>query len=99
MRRSVAWEEGLAEDFKDPEFITGFLLAAVEEGIPIQTALGKVIRCLGVNEFSKKIKMPSPNILRAIDPKHNPTQETLNRLLKPFGLMLTVTPIVKKKAA
>jgi DNA-binding phage protein len=99
MRRSVAWEEGLAEDFKDPEFITGFLIAAVEDGISLQFALGKVIRCLGVNEFSKKVKIPSSNILRAIDPKHNPTQETLNRLLKPFGLMLTVAPIVKKKAA
>ncbi len=99
MRRSVAWEEGLAEDFKDPEFITGFLIAAVEDGVSLQFALGKVVRCLGVKEFSKKVKMPSSNVLRAIDPKHNPTQETLNRLLKPFGLMLTVTPIVKKKAA
>ena len=99
MRRSKDWEEGLSEDFKDPDFIKEFLLAAVEDGISLQTAIGKVIRCLGVNEFSKKIKMPSPNILRAIDPKHNPTQETLNRLLKPFDLILTVSPITKKKVA
>ena len=33
------------------------------------------------------------------DPSHNPTQETLNRLLKPFGLILTIAPIDEKKAA
>lgn len=99
MRRSRDWEEGLSQDFKNPDFIKEFLLAAVEDGISLQTAIGKVIRCLGVNEFSKKVKIPSSNILRAINPKHNPTQDTLNRLLKPFGLMLTVSPIIKKKAA
>jgi len=99
MRRSRDWDEGLSEDFKDPNFIKEFLLAAIEDGVSLQVAIGKVIRCLGVNEFSKKVDIPSPNILRAIDPKHNPTQETLNRLLKPFGLMLTVSPIIKKKAA
>ncbi len=34
--------------------------------------------------------MASPNVLRAINPRHDPTQETLNRLLKPFGLKLSV---------
>ena len=28
--------------------------------------------------------MASPNVLRAINPRHNPTQDTLNRLLRPF---------------
>lgn len=30
--------------------------------------------------------MASPNVLRATNPRHNPTQDTLNRLLKPFRL-------------
>ena len=34
--------------------------------------------------------MAGPNILRAIHPRHNPTQETLNRLLKPFKLKLSL---------
>ena len=99
MRRSKDWEKGLAEDFKDPNFIKEFVLAAVEDGVPLQLTIGKVIRCIGVNEFSKKANIPSSNILRAIDVKHNPTQETLNKLLKPLGLMLTVSPIIKKRAA
>ena len=34
--------------------------------------------------------------LRAINPRHNPTQATLDRLLKPFGLRLSLAPIKGK---
>lgn len=96
-RRSKDWNEGLSQDLQNPVFAQEFLLAAMDEGIHVQAALGKVIRGYGVSEFSKKAKMASPNILRAINPCHNPTQETLNRLLKPFGLRITVTPIRQPK--
>jgi len=98
-RRSRDWNEGLASDLKDPQFATKFILASIDEGMSIQAALGKVIRAIGVKEFSKKTKIASPNILRAINPRYNPTQETLNRLLKPLGLMLTLTPIKSRKKA
>ena len=44
-------------------------------------------------EFARRSKIASSNIIRAIDPRHNPTQATLNRLLRPFDLMLTIAPI------
>lgn len=87
-RRSIDWNEGLAKDLRDTEFAREFLLAAIEEGIPLQQALGKVIRAYGIKEFSKKVKMPSSNIVRAIHPTSNPTIETLRKLLKPFKLDL-----------
>jgi DNA-binding phage protein len=37
--------------------------------------------------------MASPNVVRAINPRHNPTQDTLNRLLKPFKLRLSLAPL------
>ncbi len=40
--------------------------------------------------------MASPNVLRAINPRHNPTEDTLNRLLKPFKLRLSLAPIATK---
>ncbi len=102
-RRSKEWEEGLARDLKNPDFAKEFIYAALNEGISLQQVLAKVIKCLGIKEFSKKAKMASPNIIRIINPRHNPTQSSLNRLLKPLGLRLTVAPIhseiVKKKAA
>lgn len=96
-RRSKDWNQGLAQDLQDPEFAQEFLLAAIEEGISIQLALGKAIRALGVKEFAAKVGLPSSNLLRAINPKHNPTQETLNRLLKPFNLRLSLARIDQPK--
>ena len=89
-RRSRDWNEGLAQDLRDPEFARDFLLAAMDEGVPIQTALGKVIRAMGVKEFAEQAQMAGPNVLRAIHPRHNPTQATLNRLLKPLCLRLSL---------
>lgn len=97
-RRSKDWEEGLAEDLRDPAFAREFLLGAIDEGVPLQLALGKVVRAMGIKEFAAKVKMASPNVLRAIAPRHNPTQETLNRLLKPFQLRLSLAPIAKPRS-
>ena len=74
----------------DPEFEREFLLAAMDEGVAVQTALGKVLRAMGVKEFGERAGMAGPNVLRAIHPRHNPTQATLNWLLKPFKLRLSL---------
>jgi DNA-binding phage protein len=97
-RRTSDWNEGLAKDLKDPEFAKEFILASLDEDVSIQEVLGKVIRAYGIKEFSKKVKLSSSNIIRTIDPKHNPTYETLSRLLKPFGLKIGITAIAKKAA-
>jgi DNA-binding phage protein len=95
-RRTRDWNKGLANDFKDTTFVRAFINAALDEGIPIQQVLRKLVDVVGLKETSKKTKMPSPNIVRVLNPKHNPTLETLNRILRPFGLKLSVTMIQKK---
>lgn len=76
-RRSENWNVGLAHDLRDPEFAREFLLGAVEKGVPVQAALGQVIRAMGVKECAAKVRMASPNALRAINPRHTPTHDTL----------------------
>ena len=95
-RRSEDWNVGLAKDLRDAAFAREFLLAAIDEGVDLQLALGKVIRAMGVKEFAAKVRMAGPNVLRAINPSHNPTQDTLNRLLKPFRLRLSLAPLTGK---
>ena len=92
-RRSKYWNEDLARDLRDDNFAREFLLATVEEGVPLQVAIAKVVRAMGVREFARKVRMASPNLLRALNPQHNPTHETLNRLLRPFSLKLGLAPI------
>lgn len=91
-RRSRDWNETLACELRDPEFAREFLMAMLDEGFTLQAALAKTIRSYGVKEFAKKARMPSSNIVRSIDRQHNPTQKTLDRLLKPLGLRLAVAP-------
>jgi DNA-binding phage protein len=95
-RRSEDWNIGLSKDLRETAFAREFLLASIDEGGDLQLALGKVIRAMGVNEFAAKVRMASPNVLRAINPRHNPTQDTLNRLLKPFKLRLSLAPLTGK---
>ena len=95
-RRSEDWNIGLSKDLREAAFAREFLLASIDEGVDLQLALGKVIRAMGVKEFAAKVHMASPNVLRAINPRHNPTQGTLNRLLKPFKLRLSLAPLTGK---
>ena len=97
-RRSRDWNRGLAEDLREPGFAREFLLAAIDDGVSVQRALGKVVRAMGVKEFAVKVRMASPNVLRAINPRHNPTQDTLNRLLRPFRLRLSLAPLERRGA-
>jgi len=96
-RRSTDWNVGLAEDLRHRTFAREFLLGAIDEGVSIQVALGKVIRAMGVKQFAASVDMVPANVLRAISPRHNPTQELLNRLLRPFRLRLSLAPIERRR--
>ena len=89
-KRSVNWNETLAEKLKDMEFSRHFLLSLIEEGVSLQEALGKTIRGYGVKEFSTLVNLEPSAIQRAIDSMHNPTKDTLEKILSPFGLELGV---------
>ena len=72
----------------------------VELDVPIRARVqARILRFESGNLGGhKEVGMPSPNVLRAINPKHNPTQETLERLLKPFGLRIGLAQIkVRRK--
>jgi DNA-binding phage protein len=68
-RRHEDWNVGLAEDLRDREFAREFLLGAIDEGVPLQVALAKVIRAMGVKEFVAKVGMASSNLVRTLNPQ------------------------------
>jgi DNA-binding phage protein len=98
-RRSRDWNEGLSRDLRKPDFAREFVLGLLDEGFTLQQALNKVVRAYGVKEFASKAKMLSPNVLRSIDGRHNPTQKTLEHLLRPLGLRLTVEPTRRRRSS
>lgn len=91
-RRSADWNAGLARDLRNKEFAQAFIQGCLDEGLSLQDSLAKVIRAYGIKEFAAKAKIPGSNVLRAISPGYNPTVDTLNALLKPFSLCLSIAP-------
>lgn len=91
-KRSSEWSESVAKDLKDVSYAQSFLLELLDEGDNLQTALGRLIRLYGVKEYAKRVKMEESAIQRAINPKHNTTKETLEKLLGPLKLGLGVKP-------
>lgn len=89
-KKTVDWNVGLMEDLKDPEFAKGFVEACLEEGVPLQVALGKVVKAQGYSAVARKIKMGVPNVMRAVQPKANPTIATVTKLLNGVGLTFAV---------
>lgn len=90
--RNSDWSESVAKDLRDVSYAQSFLLELLEEGDDLQTALGRLIRLYGVKEYARRAKMDEPAIQRAINPKHNPTKQTLEKLLVPLKLGLGVKP-------
>ena len=92
-KRSVEWNETLAEELSNINFAKDFLLALMDEGESVQGALGKTIRGFGIKEFCSIANWEPSSVQRAINLKHNPTKDTLEKLLEPFGLTLGVKNI------
>ena len=91
MRRSRDWNESLSNDLRNREFAREFVVALLDEGFSLREALAKTIRAYGLTEFASKAGMAAPNLSRSISPSANPTERTLEQLLRPFGLRLAVS--------
>lgn len=71
VRRSEDWNVGLAHDLRDSK-VAQELLSAADERLPVQVALGKMVRAMDVKEIPAKVQMASPNVPRAINPAPQP---------------------------
>ena len=89
-KRCKEWDETLQKELKKPKFARAFIEASMKDGLPIQVAIAQVVKAMGVVEYSKKVGMHSQNLHRLLQPKSNPTMETLKILLKPLGLTLGI---------
>jgi hypothetical protein len=76
-RRSEDWNVGLAKDLRDAAFAREFLLAAIDEGVDLQLALGRVIRAMGVKEFAAKVRVASD--------RRNPRRLLVRNMPTDFG--------------
>ena len=100
-----SYHESLTEYLKDPKNAAGYLNAVLEEGDyrMFLVALRNVAEANGgILRLSRKTKLSRPNLYRMLSKNGKPEIYSLYKVLKTFGLILSVSPAEKpnaKKAA
>jgi DNA-binding phage protein len=85
------WSKIREKELRDPDFAREYLLAAVEEGLDLNVALGDVVRAVGTRKYARWLKgIDQPNVLRALRKGSNPTIKTIEKILAPLRLRLSV---------
>ena len=96
-RRSEDWNVGLAKDLRDAAFAREFLLASIDEGVDLSACAREGDPRDGRQGVCGQGADGQPERAARDQPRHNPTQDTLNRLLKPFRLRLSLAPLKPSK--
>lgn len=92
-KRSTGYHEELVQSLKDPEERAAYINAALEEGDV--TVLLKALRNVaeatgGMTKLSAKTKLARENLCRILSEKGNPELASLEKILRSFGLKLSV---------
>ena len=97
MYRSKSYDEELSERLQDRKYARGFLLTLMEgeDGLSLEEALKVTIERMGIKEFSKLSKIASPNVVRMVKGRVQPTLPTFDRFLAVFGLKAEIRPVKK----
>ena len=98
MYRNKSFDENLSRELKNIKFAREFLISLMEgkESYSLEEALRIVISKMGIKEYCDLAKVALPNIVNFIKGKRRPKPETLDFLLKPFGLK---TKIILEKVS
>jgi probable addiction module antidote protein len=99
-KTSVSHEERLIEELRtDPEFAHEYLVAAMEEEIPVMlVALRQLAEaCGGMTKVAEDAGIAREALYRALSPKGNPTLKTFTAVLKAIGMRLDVAPLGQKE--
>ena len=92
MKKATSWD---AADYLDTEAdIAAYLNAAFEDGDTsvIAAALGDVARAKGMTQLAKETGITRDGLYKALSPTGNPSFDTVQKILRAFGLKLDVAP-------
>lgn len=93
MKNTTTWD---AADYLETEAdIAAYLNAAFEDGDTsvIAAALGDVARAKGMTQLSKETGITRDGLYKALSPTGNPSFDTVQKVVKAFGLKLDVSAI------
>lgn len=91
MKKAKKWD---ASEYLETEAdITAYLNAALEDGDTsvIAAALGDIARAKGMTQLAKETGITRDGLYKALSPTGNPSFDTVQKVIKAFGLKLDVT--------
>ena len=89
------YKEDLLERLKDSDYAASYLAQVLEEGdrAAFLIALKDVVEAGGgVGVLAGRVDIKRPSLYRILSRKGNPTLTTLQDILKPLGLRMSVIP-------
>lgn len=93
MKKATKWDS--SEFLKTEEDIAAYLNAALEDGDTsvIAAALGDVARAKGMTQLAKETGITRDGLYKALSPTGNPSFDTVQKVVKSFGLRMDVAAI------
>lgn len=93
MKKATKWDS--SEFLKTEEDIAAYLNAALEDGDTsvIAAALGDVARAKGMTQLAKETGITRDGLYKALSPTGNPSFDTVQKVVKAFGLRMGVAAI------
>lgn len=94
MKRATKWNE--SEYLETEADIAVYLNAALEDGDTsvIAAALGDIARAKGMTQLAKETGITRDGLYKALSPTGNPTFDTVQKVVKAFGLKLDIASTV-----
>jgi len=95
------YKDDLLERLKDPEYAAAYLAQVMEDGDKnaFLIALRDVVEAGGgMSVMAGHTDIKRPSLYRILSKRGNPTLTTLQDILKPLGLRVSVTPLVDASA-
>lgn len=94
MKKATKWDS--SEFLETEEDIAAYLNAALEDGDAsvIAAALGDIARAKGMTQLAKETGITRDGLYKALSSTGNPSFDTVQKVMKAFGLKLDVTATV-----
>lgn len=93
MKKATKWDA--SEYWTTEGDIAAYLNAALEDGdiSVIATALGDVARTKGMTQLAKETGITRDGLYKALSPTGNPSFDTVQKVIRAFGLKLDVATV------
>ena len=94
MKKATKWDA--SEYLATEEDVAAYLNVALEDGDTsvIAAALGDIARAKGMTQLAKETGITRDGLYKALSPTGNPSFDTVQKVIKSFGLKLDVATMM-----